>query len=323
MRIKSIVSKSSFLRRVMKAMFSKYFIGSLIFATALWAYVSLNQEYKTVIQVPLQILLPGTRAFESAPPENLTVSIKGSGWQIFNIFFSSSLLCQIDLTKMDITKKEYEISRDKILKGILSLNYVQPTDIYPEYIKINTGQVGEYTVPIEPQVFITPKSGYTVVGDYQIKPDIAVIRGIDGVAKRITKWFTKQYFFENPTEPINAQIQLSDSLKGIIGLNINTVKLYADIQQVAEQNIPDIPVKIRGGILPAQHIIEPRIISITIQGGIKAIKDLSQDQISVSLDYLSVLNDSTGIIAPTITLPPNISVLQVNPPYLFHKIRVK
>ncbi len=323
MRFKSLLSKNSFIRRTLKAAFSKYFAGAFLFGTALWSYVSLNQEYRTFIQVPLQISLPASRAFESAPPENLTVAIKGSGWQIFNLFFSSSALCQIDLTKSDINNTKYEITRDNIMKGIQSLNFVQATDIIPEYLKINTGAVGEYSVPIEPQIFITPKAGYTVVGDYQIKPDLVILRGIDGIARKITKWASKPYFFENSTEPINTQIMLSDSLKGIIGLNTNTIKLFADIQQIAEITMPDIPVRIIGGNLPQAHFVEPNIVSVTVQGGIKCIKELSQEQITVNLNLVQILNDSTGIIIPTVSVPKNIHILKVNPPYLFHKIRIK
>jgi hypothetical protein len=295
----------------------------MFFATALWAYTSLNEEYRTNISIPLKFNLPANRAFDASPPENLTISIKGSGWQIFNLFFNSSAQCYIDLSSAMINDTVYDVTRDKILKGIQYLNSVQPLELFPDNIRISTGLVGEYSVPIAPQVFISPKDGYTLVGDVQIKPDIAVIRGNDAIAKNIQKWMTAPAFFENVYEPINQTVALSDSLRGVIGLNIQSVRISADIQQVAEITIPDVPVKIIGGALPNNHIIEPSIVTVTLRGGINQIKEISPDNISAWLEYSRVLNDSSGIIKPNIKYPEKVNLLKISPPYLYHKVRIK
>lgn len=323
MKLKVKLSKNSMIRRVFKILFSKSFISSLIFASALWAYTSLNEEYRTNINIPLHINLPSTRAFETTPPDNLTLTIKGSGWQIFNLYFNASAMCNIDLSNTIIKDTLFDITRDNILKGIQFLNFVQPLEIIPDRIKISTGIVGEYCVPISPLVYITPKEGYTVVGGIQIKPDIVFIKGNDAIAKKIKKWTTETKYFENVFEPISTTIMLSDSLKGVINLKSNTVKIFADVQQVAEMVIPDVRVKIRGENLMRNHIVEPLLITVTVKGGIKAINELSQESISAYIEYQKIIGDSSGVLVPVIKTPENISVLSVSPPYLYHKIRVK
>ncbi len=324
MRLKKLkISKNVILRKALKAVFSKSFLGAFLFGIALWSYTSLNEEYRTNIVIPLSISLPETRAMQTAPPDNITLYIKGTGWQIFNLLFSSNAVCNIDLSRIRIQDSVFNISRDYLMKNIQFLNNVQALEVIPDNIDINTGYVGEYSVPIEAQVFITPKNGYTLVGDIQIKPDLVIIKGNDLIAKNITKWTTKPYFFENPGESINTQIQLSDSLAGVINTNISSIKLFAEIQQIAEVTIPDVPVKVRGGNIAASHIIEPLRVSVTVKGGIKNISYLSPESITAYIDAISIINDSTGIIRPLIKTPENIQVLKVNPPYVYHKIRIK
>lgn len=322
MNLKQKLAKYARLKRIIKILFSKSFISSLIFAMALWAYTSLNQEYRTNINIPLMIKLPSTRAFESAAPEYLTLTIKGSGWQIFNLYFNSSAVCDIDLSKATIKDTIFEITRDNIVKNIQFLNFVQPLEIIPDNIKINTGNVGEYSVPIYSRINIIPREGYTLVGDVQIKPDLIMINGNDVIARNIQKWFTVEKFYEDVFEPISSLVEISDTLKGIINVKPNTVKINADIQQIAELVIPDVRVKIRGANLMRNHIVEPQILTITVRGGINVIKDLSFESVTAFVEYQKIIADSSGVLVPEIQVPNNVSVVKVSPPFIFHKVRL-
>ncbi len=322
MSLQQKLAKYSRLKRIVKILFSNSFISSLVFAIALWAYTSLNQEYRTNINIPLVIKLPSTRAFESAAPENLTLTIKGSGWQIFNLYFNSSAICDIDLSKATIKDTIFEITRDNIVKNIQFLNFVQPLEIIPDNIKINTGNVGEYSVPLYSRVNIIPREGYTLVGDVQLKPDLVMINGNDAIARNIQKWFTADKYYEDVFEPIAAFIELSDTLKGVINVKPNTVKINADIQQIAELVIPDVRVKIRGANMMRNHIVEPLLLTITVRGGINVIKDLSLESVTAFIEYQNVISDSSGVLVPEIQVPDNVSVLSVSPPFIFHKVRL-
>lgn len=322
MKLKQKLARYAVLKRIVVILFSKSFISSLIFASALWAYASLNQEYHTNINIPLQISLPENRAFAFPAPEYLTLTVKGTGWQIFNLFFNSTAICNIDLTKTSIKDSVFAINRDNILKSIQSLNFVQPLEIIPDNFMINTGAVGEYSVPLSSRITIIPREGYTLVGDVQIKPDLVMIKGNDAIARSIQKWETIEDFYEDVYSPISTLIELSDSLKGVISVKPSTVKITADIQQIAEMQIPDVKVMIRGYNYMKNHIIEPLLLTVTVRGGVNVIKNLSPESVSAFIEYQKVLTDSSGVIVPTIQVPDNVTVLSVSPPYLFHKVRM-
>jgi hypothetical protein len=73
-----------------------------------------------------------------------------------------------------------------------------------------------------------------------------------------------------------------------------------------------------GGTPPESHKLMPSKVNITVRGGISVIDELGPDQVSASLDYIKVLKDSSGVIIPDIQLPPNIKLLSVDPPWIYH-----
>lgn len=308
-------------KKICSVVTSKTFIWSCVFATALWAYTALNQEYRTNITAPLTINLPANRSFEKAPPPNITLSVKGSGWQIFAMFLNSTVQCRINLNKSDFTGSTCEISRDNIMKNILYLDYVQVVDAIPDHIKIITGSIGEYEVSVQPNIAINLKNGYTVIGEITVSPEKIRIKGNDDIVKNIDHWMTQKATFDDCYKSFTAMVDLSDSLMGIVSTYPKSVKVRVNIQQITDIIVPDVRVKIRGGDYLTNDIVEPLYISITLRGGIDEIKHLDYNAISAYVEYQKIIADSTGIIKPTIRVPNNLKVVKTDPPYLFHKIR--
>lgn len=300
---------------------SKTFIWSFVFATALWAYTSLNQEYRANVTVPLTINLPSNRSFAVAPPQNITLSVKGSGWQIFTMYMSSPVRCTIDLDRNDFSGSAYEITRDNIMKNIEYLDYVQAVDVIPDHIKIMTGSIGEYTVKIKPNIVVQMKPGYAMIGGIEIFPEGARIKGNDEIVKEITSWSTKYVVFKDCYKSFTTIVDLEKSMSGMISVYPKSVKIRVNIQQITDLEVPDVPVKIRGGDYLTKDIVEPLTVTLTLRGGIDEMKNLDYNAINVYVEYQKIIADSTGILRPVISVPNNLKVVKMDPPYLYHKIR--
>ena len=70
------------------------------------------------------------------------------------------------------------------------------------------------------------------------------------------------------------------------------------------------------------HIVEPQILTVTVRGGINVIKDLSFESVTAFVEYQKVIADSSGVLVPEIQVPDNVSVVNVSPPFIFHKVRL-
>ena len=310
---------------IIKFFSSKSFLGAMFFAIALWVYVSLSTEYVINTQVPLIIQLPIDRAIEVPPPETIAIDVKGTGWHLFNfLFVGSSANCLINLEKATFTDSVYEISRTDILKGMQHLVNVQAIDavIEDNKLRLITGKAGDYTIPIKSEVTIKPKEGFILVGNVITNPDSLIITGNEKIATAFTEWKTENIKFDNLFLPFSAKVPLSTNFSNIVKLSIKEVDVTADIQQEAAITFADIPVDIIEGKLPKNNYLMPIVIRITIKGGIDDISNLSPDKIKVQVNINKILNDSTGIIIPEIILPKNLKVASINPPYLYHRIRI-
>ncbi len=297
----------------------KSFLVSLLFSIALWVYTSFNSVYKYYTTVPFSIVLPANRAIENDLPKTFTVSVQGTGWNLLNLTtFNNSKEIFIDWSKKEIYDSNIVVSRGDFLKGIRSMEGVQVEEISPEFLTIKTGRIATKKVPLISNINIIPNSNFTVVGKILLIPDSIELSGNEQLLTSITQWKTTKATFTDITQPFKSEILLSDSLNGIIKLNRNKVDFYSDIQQLAEIEIPDINIIIKGGNLPRDSYLSPPQISIVVQGGIKELEKLNKDKILVSIDINSIINDSTGVIIPQVEIPSGLKLLKMEPEYIYH-----
>jgi hypothetical protein len=303
---------------------SKSIMGSILFAIALWVYISLRIDYTTKVKVPLMVILPENKAIDSTLASSITVEVRGSGWKLFNLlFFDKSSVCLLDLSDQIVTDFNVEIPRNEILKNLQISGNVQAMNIIPDRLVLKMMNVGENKVPVKPQLKIVPVEEFTVVGAYRLSPDSVLIKGNERIVKNITFWPTKFIELNHINKPFSIIAPLSDSLKGMINLADPLTKIDIEVQQKSAITIPNVDVLIRGGKLSSDEHLYPESVNITIEGGIDKIVNLNIENIKASVDYNDLITDSTGIIIPHVSSPENIKILRVDPPYIYYMKRLK
>ncbi len=308
----------------LKNVSKKSLLGAFLFAIALWLYTSLGSSYSTLVNMPLIIQLPEDRAFEEAPPRSVMIEAKGTGWNLFNLLlFNNSKKVFLDLSNVQITDSDYNINRNAILKGLQSFERVELSDILTDNILIKTGKVTTYSVPVEPNITIIPAEGFFLVGKPKLEPDMIEIRGNEKIVSKIKSWSTQKMVYDNKNASFYQSIQLSDSLEGIVKLNIKNIQFTADIQQTAEATFDEIKISIRGGVMPNNYKLYPDFISVTFRGGINEIIALTADKVSVTLNYADILNDKSGVLIPKVEFPGNLQVIQLYPKHIYSQKLIK
>ncbi|PKL86612.1 MAG: hypothetical protein CVV22_00535 [Ignavibacteriae bacterium HGW-Ignavibacteriae-1] len=313
-----------FILSILRIFTKRAFIGALLFAIALWSYTSLNTYYTTYVDIPLSVKLPPTRAIEKELPTTISVESRGTGWNLFNLLYlNNSKRANVDLSETNIKDSLFTIGRSDFLKGIESFETVELADVIPSSLTLRTGRIGEYYVPLNSLVEITPKEGFSIVGDIKLKPDSIMIIGNDKITSQIKSWSTKVLKIEEANKPIRGIVELSDSLGEIINFNTREIQFYADVQLTLERTFYDIPIVVRGGTMPKNSVINPDKIDITVRGGLEQIKNLDAENLSVYLEFTTIAKDKSGILIPNIEFPTDVEVIQVNPPYVYHIILLR
>lgn len=317
-RYQRIKSKFSF-NRIKRLLTSRAFLGSLLIAISLWGYSNLNRTYITYVKVPISLLLPADRAIESPLPKLISIKVRGTGWNLFNlVLFNSSTHCLIDLTKEDLNDTKVILNKNLILTGLQAFQSVEPIDVAVDNIVIKAGFVTEIKLPIAPDISIKPQDGMVLTSPIALSPDSIIVRGNSRLISQLNEWRTIPLELKDVYLPISINVPLMDSLSAVVKLSSETVLVTADIQQEAIISLPDIPVRIKGGSLPSDHYIKPNKITVSICGGVNEILKLDPAGLTAFINYEDLLNDSTGVLKPFIEFPKGYKIKSIYPKYLNH-----
>lgn len=306
-------------RNIKRLATSKKAIGALLFAFALWGYTRLNEEFVVYLTIPLNITMPDTRAIENPVIDSISVEVNGTGWKLFYLtFFSSSAKCDVNLDINQLQDTVFTVSRDEMIKSIDYLSSVSVVDVYPSSINLKTGVIERVKVPVRSLVSVVPRQGFAAVGEIKLKPDSIYISGNRKLLGNLFEWKTKQIVINDVFGQVSLSVALSDTLSSIIKLSRNVVTAEIDIQQIAEKTIYDVEVNIRSGKPPESHKLFPRYVDVTVRGGVELLTTITKSDFSVTIDQEQVLNDSTGIIRPSISINKEVDILKTDPPYVYH-----
>lgn len=311
------------IRKILSLISSRNFLAAFAFSFALWLYITLNTEFVTFVSLPLTINLPPSRAIESELPKTVSVEVKGTGWQIFNLeFLNRSARCNIDLSRDNIDDSLFVLSRNDILKNLSDLKNVQVIDVLPNTMEIRSGKVGEFSVVVEPNVEIIPRKGYMIVGSIKVVPELINVKGNLNILSGLTKWMTTYRKFQEATEDINTTIKLSDSLRNVIALSTEEVRIRAKVRKLSEIEISDIKLEITDGDIPPNYNIMPIRVSAVLRGGIDDIEKLNTDEVRAVISMDEITSNQSGFAIPKIILPEEVQVLSIHPQYIqIHRVK--
>ncbi len=276
------------------------FIGALVFAFALWGYTSLNDSYITFVEVPLFIELPSDRAIENNVPSLITLELRGSGWDLFNlIFFNSAKICKVDLST-EKNLKDYSISRQEMIKSTEYLTNVETRDVLPTRIDLVTGRILEKKVDVRFVGELATHSDFIFTSEHKIQPQQVRIRGNENIIKDIEHWNTKPFFLKGLTRGSRLKVELSDSLASIIKKDIDFITLTNVIEQKAEIIVENVQLTILGH--GSKNIkIQPSTVDVLLKGGLSELEKVDISKINAEITYKDIKNSSSGIIIPKLT----------------------
>jgi YbbR domain-containing protein len=300
---------------------TKKFWGSLFLAIALWIYASLNDEYQTIIDIPITVSAPEDRALETVLPNIISVDASGSGWNLFyNSYLNKLKKCYINLESVKKTDSSYIISRVDMQKGLINFNKTTPQRFYPDEFVIKTGEISNKDVEIIPDVDIDLKNGFVLVGNVKSETQYVNISGNVNLIDSIKSWKTQKIKLDEVNSSFSQLVSVSDSLNSVVKIHPNKILIYGNIQQYSEQTFDDIPLEIIGGQLPQNYNISPKFFSVTLTGGIDILNKIRPDDISAVIEYDTIMANNTGILKPILNIPPFTKVLNTEPNYLRYNI---
>jgi hypothetical protein len=307
------------LKKLRETLRSRGVLLSLAFAFSIWLYITLQNTFSIYIDVPVVLKLSEDQTIESTIPKFLTVEVRGKGWDLFNLkYFGKSQKCFLNLTKYPNNLKVIDINYSKLVQSLIGFEQFEIKSVTPESISLATSTISSETKIVKSNIEIEPRDWFTLVGEIQIIPDSVETKGNKKVLDSIKNIYTENLKIHDAYHDISGTINLINELDPIIKINPKQVNYIAKIQQRCDFQIKQVPIKIKGGVLPTNNIITPLFLTLYISGGVDEVSSLNYDEIKATLTLDDIIKDTTGILIPKIDLPPSIKVLRFDPPYIYH-----
>lgn len=296
------------------------YIATLL-ALAFWVYVVFQEEFQTVIVVPLQVNSMAGTAIEEYLPPTISVDIAGTGWNLINLLYlNPNQNCKVNLREFSERNSVYYLGSMDLQRNISGLSKTKVRRLYPDSLKIRVGEIVTKEVPVVLKCVINPAKGL-VEDKVHFEPQMVQISGSPKVLAKINQWNTQRVSFDGVADNFVYQVPMSDSLSNILSVKPNVITVYGSVQQYAEKTFDDIPLVVKGGTLPQNVVVLPQILTVTVKGSISAIRSISVSDIKAEIDYDTIIDNMTGYIVPKISCPDYVSILNIKPNYVICKNR--
>ncbi len=300
----------------MKNKFSTYIIIVLL-SIGIWFYVTMSKEYIYELQIPITITTNNKDSKTTNIIDSLiTFKLKGEGWRLLSIYFTSKQTISIDLgddtTRTTIDVMEYFNQNDIISSKVQILN------IFPRVLKIKYEKIITKKVKVIPNYSINLQDGYILANEPKIIPESIVVKGRESIIRKINSISTQKIFFSDVKESFTQDAELNFP-KGS-SASINSVNVSFDIQQMVDLEIRDVPIEIKNNTKLFQVTFIPEKVDVKIRGGINNLANL-KNKVNAYVYLEELLNDTTSYIIPKFNLPDNVKIIEINPTKVRYLIR--
>lgn len=286
-----------------------------IFAVLLWGFISLSNEYNTVIKTDVKISnIPQEYSLSNISNEKLIIRVKGQGWELAKLVWGPDKDFEIPI--LDSGLKNIKI-RDYLETNLPSTISVEK--VVPENIEIEIEKSFTKKLPIKSNLILDFKDGYGRVSDIIIYPDSLEISGPKSIISEMNFVGTEVLEFEELEQSVTQKMNINKIPN--VNYNIDKVNIEFEVQKIVDKTFEDILVKTTNVKLGQELILFPAKIQVVLRGGLNVLADLESEDIQAEVSFIQAERDSLGSLIPNVDYPPNTTLIKTIPSKLKYVIK--
>ena len=291
-------------------------LGAFGLAIFLWLFVVSNNNYSTIINIPIEVrnLNERKKAYKKEIPQIAKVRFKGKGRSIIKSLILKDFVKDFKLViDLDRISEEYNFFLNDYynrypqkvsIPSTFELQYVEV--IYPDSIHISLDEYMVKNVPVKSNIVINPSPGYIKIGKPILDSSLVTIAGAKNTVQSIEYIYTTNDTFNNIDMPINAQVSLETINNTLIEYSFLKLSYFQDIQPISERIISGVPVTIKNNLKGLVVRKNPSTVSLTIVGGLDYISEIQPTDISVTIDFTYQWSPKMQFYEPRVVVPDEI-----------------
>lgn len=270
------------------------FIISFLLAMFLWMVVNLSRDYTLNINMPINLGdMPAEQALAEDLPGSANVSVSGEGWKLVNIYSSPPRI------SVDVASSEINIF-DQVQRQLNAMPDLNIQNVEPERLTPKLEERVTKTVPVEPNIEISFRQQYGLIGEPTTNPDSITISGAASLLEEIESWQTDSIELTDINGNISRVIPLEQS-NPLIELSDTEVTYEAEVKEFTEG---ETRVFLQINNLPRGRTVSfsPSFITIRYNVPIDEYNEVQElGNIFIAyVDYNQLRTDATGFVTPQI-----------------------
>lgn len=293
----------------------------VLFSVTLWVFISLSGDYFYNVNLPITFSdIPEGYAVSNTSDEEISISLKGQGWQLAQMTFGSNPEFAIDVAN-ELGTHEVTI-RNALEQNRWLSSTVQINEFSPVKVQYIIEEVDEKKIPVEPNVDLQFKESFGLISDIELEPDSVLISGPKSVIEKLEsiKTVAKQYTALDRSVIENIVLEEIDKINY---KEADRVTIKFDIQKIVDKEFQNIPVEIKNVPPSKDLIVYPQEVNVILRGGINVLGTLDKSKIKVSVNFNQAIRDTIGYLVPEIEAPEFTSFVGSDPDrleYIIHQL---
>lgn len=266
-------------------------IGALALAMFLWLYVVTQHYYQRELTVRLLVEdLPGEAPSEALVvanplPSHVRILVSGKGKDLLRLKADSFVLRLRPPKGSLATEFTFRLTPAQVEKRATDLNVEVAAVLEPKEIQIVLDQRAEREVEVEPRVEVQVADAYTVVGGIRVQPPKVKVSGPSHQVSKLRSIPTDSLVLTDLREATQRQLGLRVPAGMNLELSHTQVVVEIDVQELAEYELPSVPVEVRraGG---RSLVPQPSRVRVKLRGGAGVLGGLNPEKdLNLYVDY--------------------------------------
>lgn len=291
----------------------KVFVILLFCSFLAWFISKLSDKHtdKTTFDLVYENV-PDSLFFLGASKDNLSITVRGSGWQFLGSRFTTRKL-SIDLSEMGNRGDKFYLSEQVYRKQIESKLPEAMTILQMDQdtLFFNFTRMISKKVPVHADVAIDLAQNYLMDGDLVLSPDSVMLRGpfqeIDTIQRAVTEPVVLSEITTSFTRTLSL-LKPSDLLHAVY--QPNSVTLSATVFRFSEK-IFKVPVEVANLPEGTQIRTFPNTVEVLCKARIERLKEILPSDFRIIADLADIKEDSPFLPLYLIQQPDSLPSVQM------------
>lgn len=271
-------------------------------ALVFWIGVRMSQTYVSTKKIELHFLLPPNQAFHQAPPRNMSIQLKGRGWDmLYDYLLGPRIHLTYDLTQ----RNSIRLDEKRLLHDIqerLNAEDLSFSNLTHTNIRISLEPKMQKWVPIRPISDLSYLPGYYLSGNVKVDPDSVNISGPASKIGPTYEWPTAKLTLHDLKDDYEGFLELKTP-PAEINLNYQRIKVQVPVEQVTEKTLF---VKIQVKSADREYRLFPSQVRLTCNVGLSHFNSLSSEDFKAEVDLSNAALQEGNTVPVTVNLQPTI-----------------